>query len=177
MKQLSIVLVSVLLVFSACTNTSKNQESTSECQCKTIKEMSDKNIENTKAFFRALETNDLNALVNLFADQAEHINPYASGLFPNGAKGKAEIRAYWEPVFPNFESMKFPIDEIYSMDNGNMVFVKYKGKIELKNSAGWYENDYYSTFKFNNAGEIIEYVEIFNPIVAARGFGLIDQIK
>jgi ketosteroid isomerase-like protein len=63
------------------------------------------------------------------------------------------------------------------MEDPNITFVKYKGKIKLKNDAGWYENDYYSTFKFNEEGKITEYVEIFNPIVAARGFGLIDKIK
>ena len=73
--------------------------------------------------------------------------------------------------------MEFPIEEIFAMEIPEMVYVKYKGKIKLKNGAGVYENDYYSTFKFNSSGLIIEYVEIFNPIVAARGFGLIDQIK
>jgi len=54
--------------------------------------------------------------------------------------------------------------------------VKYQGKIQLK-AGGTYENDYYSTFRFNEDVLIEEYVEIFNPIVAARGFGLMDQIK
>ena len=42
---------------------------------------------------------------------------------------------------------------------------------------GFYENNYYSTFTFDEEGKITEYVEIFNPIVAARGFGLLDNIK
>ena len=63
------------------------------------------------------------------------------------------------------------------MEDPKMVFVKYTGNIQLKNGAGVYSNQYYSTFKFNDEGKIEEYVEIFNPIVAARGFGLLDKIK
>ena len=72
--------------------------------------------------------------------------------------------------------MKFPIHELHAMEGGNMVFVKYTGQIQLKDVAGVYENDYYSTFKFNEAGEITEYVEIFDPVKAAKGFGLLDQL-
>ena len=143
-----------------------------------------KAIENTKdrksavrAFFKALESEDVDQIVALFAEGASHINPYASGLFPDGAMGREAIREYWTPVFPNFDGMSFPIEEIYTMEDPNMVFVKYKGKIKLKNSAGTYENDYFSTFKFDEEGLITEYVEIFNPIVAARGFGMLDKIK
>jgi ketosteroid isomerase-like protein len=73
--------------------------------------------------------------------------------------------------------MSFDIEEIYAMEDPTIVFVKFKGDIVLKNNAGVYSNDYYATFRFNEEGKITEYVEIFNPIVAARGFGLIDQIK
>ncbi|MEX0287991.1 MAG: alpha/beta fold hydrolase [Flavobacteriaceae bacterium] len=140
-------------------------------------ETANKNKASVKAFFKALEDENVEDLVNLFAEDANHINPYHSGIFPKGAKGKEEIRAYWTPVFPNFEGMSFNLQEVYAMEDPNMVFVKYQGDIKLKEKAGIYSNQYYSTFKFNKKGEIIEYVEIFNPIVAAKGFGLLDKIK
>lgn len=148
---------------------------TKELKMKT--EIAERNKANTLAFLKALEDMNTDAVVNLFAEDGVHINPYASGLFPEGAKGKEDIRAYWEPVFPNFEKMEFPVEEIYSMNEESMTFVKFRGKIKLKNDAGWYNNDYYATFKFNKEGKITEYVEIFNPITAAKGFGLIDRIK
>jgi ketosteroid isomerase-like protein len=137
----------------------------------------EKNKQSVTAFFDALEEENVDALVALFAEDAKHINPYASGIFPAGAAGKEGIRNYWTPVFPNFDGMEFPIAEIYAMEDPTMVYVKYTGKIKLKNGAGIYENQYYSTFKFDEQGLITEYVEIFNPITAARGFGLLDQIK
>ena len=139
--------------------------------------ISERNKATVRQFFKALENENVDNLVNLFAEDGKHINPYHSDLFPAGANGKEAIRNYWTPVFPNFDGMEFPIEELYAMEDPNMVYVKFKGVIKLKNDAGYYKNDYYSTFKFNENGLITEYVEIFNPIVAARGFGLIDKIK
>ena len=141
------------------------------------KEAADKNKQSVQAFFNALEREDVDELVSLFAEDARHINPYASGLFPTGANGSDEIRQYWTPVFPNFDGMQFLIEEMHAMEDPHMIYVKYKGKIRLKNDAGFYENDYYSTFRFDTSGLITEYVELFNPIVAARAFGLIDKIE
>ncbi|NLR93840.1 nuclear transport factor 2 family protein [Flammeovirga agarivorans] len=138
---------------------------------------SERNKEITLAFLKALEDYDLEKVVQSFAEDGVHINPYSSGLFPEGTKGQEGVRTYWEPVFQNFEKMEFPVEEIYSMNEANMTFVKFEGKIKLKNDGGWYKNNYYATFKFNEEGKITEYVEIFNPIVAAKGFGLLDQIK
>ena len=172
MKPWYMIAVSVGLLFS-CSN--MDHQHNNQIEMKST--IAAKNKASVKAFFKALENENIGDLVALFSDDAKHINPYASGLFPEGANGKEAIRNYWTPVFPNFDGMAFPIEEIYAMEDPLMVFVKYRGSIKLKNDAGYYENDYYSTFKFNEAGLITEYVEIFNPIVAARGFGLLDKIK
>jgi ketosteroid isomerase-like protein len=169
------LLIAVFFGLSACNYNCKNNAKDQEE--KKYKQIAEKNKKTTLEFFEALEKEDANALVELFAEDAVHINPYSSGLFPEGAQGKEAIREYWTPVFPNFDGMRFIVEYIYATENPNLVFIKYKGKIKLKNGAGVYDNDYYSTFKFNEAGKIIEYVEIFNPIKAARGFGMIDKIK
>ena len=101
------------------------------------------------AFFKAVEDENAKAIATLFAENGKHVNPYHSGIFPTGADGRDAILAYWTPVFPNFDGMRFPIEEIYAMEDPNIVFVKFKGDIKLKNDAGIYTNNYYSTFKFN----------------------------
>ena len=136
-----------------------------------------RNKATVRMFFQLLEEENIDAFLDLFGAEGKQVNPYASGLLPAGAENPDALKAYWEPVPGYFDGMKFPIEEIYAMEDPSMVYVKYKGIIKLKNDAGYYENNYYSTFKFNDAGKILEYVEIFNPIVAARGFGLLDQIK
>lgn len=112
-----------------------------------------RNKASVEAFFKALENENATEVANLFSADAKHINPYHSDIFPKGANGKDAIENYWKPVFPNFDGMTFPIDEIYAMEDPNIVFVKYTGNIKLKNNAGVYSNNYYSTFKFNNEGK------------------------
>jgi ketosteroid isomerase-like protein len=177
MKQILYILAIASLLITGC-----NQEKTEELkslktEIKMKTDIAQRNKTNTLAFLKALEAMNTDAVVDLFAEDGVHINPYASGLFSEGTKGHDGIRAYWEPVFPNFEAMEFPVEEIYTMNEASMTFVKFEGRIKLKNDAGWYNNDYFATFKFNDEGKITEYVEIFNPITAARGFGLIDKIK
>lgn len=175
MKQI-IIIVATLSMLTACqTNTTELERNQKKVDMKS--ENAERNKANTLAFLKALEEKNTDAVVKLFAEDGVHINPYASGIFSEGAKGHAAIRAYWEPVFPNFDKMEFPVEEIHAMEDPSRVFVKFEGKIKLKNDAGWYNNNYYATFSFDAEGKITEYVEIFNPIVAARGFGLLDQIK
>ncbi len=140
-------------------------------------EVATRNKETVKQFFQLLEKEDITSFIDLFAENGKQVNPYASGLFPEGANGKDELTAYWSPVPGNFDGMAFPIYELHAMEDPTIVFVRYTGKIKLKNDLGYYENNYYSIFRFNDDGKITEYVEIFNPIVAARGFGMLDQIK
>lgn len=172
-------LLSLLLIalFTSCGQQVNTEFESMKKEIQMKNETAEQNKQTVRQFFLALENKNVENLVALFAEDAKHINPYASGLFPEGANGKEGIRDYWTPVFPNFDDMTFPIEEIHAMEDPYIVFVKYRGRIQLKDGAGSYENDYYSTFRFDSSGLIIEYVEIFNPIVAARGFGLIDKIK
>lgn len=174
MKKLSLIINLVIIILTVSCNS--NKTSTKEIKNMNI-EIATKNKETVKAFFKALENENAKDVANLFSDDGEQINPYHSNIFPQGAKGKQEIYNYWKPVFPNFSGMTFPIEEIYAMENPNIVFVKYSGNIKLKNNAGVYKNNYYSTFKFNTEGFITEYVEIFNPITAAKAFNLLDKIN
>lgn len=140
-------------------------------------EIAHRNKETVKTFFSLLEQENIPAFIDLFAENGKQINPYASGLFPEGAEGKEALANYWTPVPELFDGMEFPVEQILATENPKIVFVKYTGKIKLKDNAGFYENNYYSTFTFDEEGKITEYIEIFNPIVAARGFGLLNQIK
>lgn len=139
--------------------------------------IAERNKQTVTAFFETLEREDMETLVDMFAEDGVQINPYNGGVFPAGAQGKQELLAYWAPVPGNFDSMRFPIDELLATEDPNVIFVRYRGDIKLKNGAGFYRNTYYSTFRFNDSGEITEYVEIFDPVVAARGLGLLEQLQ
>lgn len=177
MKRLMIVLVIASSVLTACNSGKTNELETFKKKIDMKTEIAERSKANSLAFIKALEDKNVDALVDLFAEDGVHINPYASGLFSDGVNGHDEIRKYWEVPFSNFPSMKFIIHETVAMEDPSRTLIRCKGKIEMPNNGGWYDNDYYLTFKFNDEGKITEYVEIFNPIVAARGFGLLDKIK
>lgn len=135
------------------------------------------NKDTVRQFFCALEEENVDKVASLFAGDGRYTNPYQSDLFPSGAQGREEIRKYWAPVLPGFDEMSFQINEIYEMEDPNIIFVKSLGKMRMKGDAEYYENHYYSIFKFNEEGLISEHLELFNPIMAARGFGLVFKIK
>lgn len=141
-----------------------------------MSEEATRNKATVRAFFGALETEDPDAVADLFAEDGVHRNPYHSGVFPAGAEGRDAIRAYWAPTFPNFDGMRFELHEVLATEDPRLVFVRFGGIITLKGGTGTYENDYYATFRFDEGGQIVEYVEIFNPVVAARGFGLMGEL-
>ena len=135
------------------------------------------NKQQVRSFFQAIEAEDASLIADHFAANGTHVNPYHSELFPVGAEGKEGVENYWKPVFPNFDGMQFEIHQLLATEDPNLVFTEYTGKIKLKGNAGYYTNHYFSTFRFDGEGKITEYIEIFNPITAAKAFGLADQIK
>ncbi len=153
------------------------------CASPELKEMEEKtmtrnnNIATVKQFFKLLEEENIKAFAELYAEDGKQINPYHSDLFPAEIAGKANLYEFWKNVPGNFDGMQFPIDEIMPFEDPSRVAVKLTGKIKLKDNAGTYENDYLCIFHFDDAGKILEYHEYFNPLTAARGFGLLDKIK
>ena len=139
--------------------------------------VAERNKQTVRTAFRLLEKENIAAFVDLFADDGVQINPYHGNVFPKGASGKQDLLSYWKPVPQRFDGMKFEIEQLLATEDPNIVFVRYRGEIRLKDDAGVYRNEYYSTFRFDRSGKIKEYVEIFDPIVAARGFGLLDQLR
>lgn len=138
--------------------------------------LAEKNKQQVAAFYDAIDNMDVDKIVSLFSEDCVHNNPYASGVLPKGAIGKEEVRAYWTPVFEQFDGVAMTVEELYAMEDPTIVYVKAKGKVRLKDGND-YNNDYFKIFKFNDRGEIKTYLEIFNPIVALRSFGLLDTMK
>ena len=136
----------------------------------------ERNVETVKTFLRLLEEEKIGDYLELYADNGKQVNPYGSGIVPPEVSGKAALREFWEPVPGRFDGMEFPIKAIHPMQDPNKVLVHFDGRIKLKGDAGFYNNEYFALFTFNEDGKILEYVEIFNPLTIVRAFGLKDQI-
>ena len=136
-----------------------------------------RNIEIVRTTFRFLEQRRFTEFSELFAENGKWIHPYHSGLFPAEIVGQKEITNWIKNTAANFDDIQFPIDEIMPFLDPKKVAVKNKGKLKLKNSDNYYENDYLAIFSFDEQGKIVEWTEYYNPVIAAKAFGLMDKLK
>lgn len=139
-------------------------------------EIRDRNVATVRTFLRMLEEEKIEEFVALYAESGRQINPYASGLFPDRIEGRQALLDFWRPVPGRFDGMQFNILELHPMQDPNLILARFSGKIKLRNSDKYYENDYFALFRFNADGKIDEYVEIFNPLTVVRAFDLKDKI-
>lgn len=137
----------------------------------------EENIETARDFVRFLEQRRLKEFAELFAENGRWIHPYHSGLFPAETVGPKEIYDGIKTAADNFDEIRFPIDEILPFEDPSRIAMKHRGKLKLKNGNGTYENEYFTLFHFDENGKILEWIEYYNPITAAKAFGLMDKIK
>jgi uncharacterized protein len=127
------------------------------------------NRDAVEAYFIALETGKFEALREIFAEDARQIMPYSFGDFPRSFDGREGIYNQYRSLPEMFSKMSFP-RTIYPTENPNVLFVQFKGDIEIRN-GGRYQNDYVGIFRFEN-GLIKEYTEYFNPILVSKAFNV-----
>ena len=135
------------------------------------------NIETVRNFVRFLEQRRFDKFTDLFAEDAKWVHPFSSGLFPAEAVGRNEIQNAIQETASNFDTIHFPIEEILPLEDPSRIIMKHSGKLRISNGKGMYENDYLAIFSFDEKGRISEWIEYYNPIIAAKAFGLMDKIK
>ncbi len=137
---------------------------------------SEENIKTIRNFVHLLEQRRLKEFSNLFAEDGKWIHPYHSGMFPAETVGREEIYNGIQKAASNFDEIKFPIEEILPFEDPKKIAMKHSGRLTFKNGSGTYENDYLTILTFDNNGKIVEWIEYYNPIIAAKAFGLMDKI-
>ena len=138
----------------------------------------EKNIKTIYSLIEFLEQRKIKEYSKLFAQNGKQVNPYHSGLFPKEIVGQMEIYKFTKRnISENFSKIRFQIEEVMPFKDPNKIAVKFYGKFKLKQSSGFYENDYLGLFYFDDDGKILEFIEYWNPIIAAKAFGLMDKLK
>ncbi len=128
------------------------------------------------AFIKGLEHTNAKEIAALFVENAKIFLPYSNGLFVDSLDGTKAIEEFYVGVFNNFTEMSFEILEVEENTETGFVFMHFTGKI-LIGEGKYYGNNYYSTFRIQPDSKIKEYVEIFDPVLAARELDLMDKIK
>lgn len=120
-------------------------------------------------FFAALETQEFDMLLEIFAPHARQLNPYAPPGFPKMFEGAKVIHKQYASLVENFGAMKFS-RRILATEDPDFILAIFQGEIEIK-TGGKYTNDYLGTFQMEN-GLIVEYTEYFNQITMAKAFSI-----
>jgi ketosteroid isomerase-like protein len=88
--------------------------------------MTNKNKAIVKAWFEAFNSHNLEQLLELYHDQAEHYSPKLKMRQPetNGlSKGKVALRAWWQDAFQRLPSLRY--DAQFLIADDQRVFMDY----------------------------------------------------
>jgi ketosteroid isomerase-like protein len=128
-------------------------------------------------FLRFLQERRMDDWIGLWAEDGVNIYPYHSGLLPERLEGKKAIFEVWKGVPDLFDSMHFPIKEMWVDRESRTVIARAESHSIMRGGTGRYDNSYILVFKFDNQGKIKEYLEYFNPITTGVAYGLIKVEK
>lgn len=138
-----------------------------------IENNKERNIQSVKNFLRFLEEKDINKWIDLWAEDGVNYYPYHSDMFPEKMVGKKEVYNNWKNVPGMFDSLSFPIHELYSDETGNIITIRFDSHNIMKDQKGRYDNTYVCIFKFDERGKIKQYYEYFNPITTGVTYGML----
>lgn len=92
---------------------------------------SEKNKEIAKKWFDAFNEHDLEKLLNLYDDNAEHYSPKLKIRMPETygiIRGKTNLRLWWQDSFDKLPNLYYDVKKLTADDE--QVFMEYVRKVE-----------------------------------------------
>jgi limonene-1,2-epoxide hydrolase len=86
----------------------------------------EKNLSIAHSWFEAFNSHNLEKLLSLYDDDAEHYSPKLKIRFPetNGlVSGKSELRNWWQDAFEKIPTLHYKVTSLTS--NSDRVFMEY----------------------------------------------------
>lgn len=136
----------------------------------TEQELRQTNEQIVRDFLRLLSEKNMNAWIELWAEDGVQEMPFSPAGFPTKVEGREAIRKHYSQLPHAYGKMIFPDLIIHSMLNPNSVLAEYRGEIEVLATKRSYNNHYCGLFHFQ-AQRIILFREYYNPIVLTEAFG------
>ncbi len=123
-------------------------------------------------FLTALEKKDMEKFASVWAEDAVQDMPYAPEGFPNQVNGKNNLIAHYAAWPDNSGNADFTSQLVfYPMQNPEMIFVEFKGDVDIIPTSRKYEQHYGGLFHVEN-GKIKLFREYFGPEPFKYAFGL-----
>lgn len=130
----------------------------------------DRNQEIVKDFLALLEAKNINAWIELWADDGVQEMPYSPPGFPSRIEGKTAIHRHYNGLPAAYSRMTFPELTIYPMLDPDWLLAEYRGEIDIAATGRAYNNHYCALFHIFH-GQIVLFKEYFNPTILSEAFG------
>ncbi|UCM88153.1 nuclear transport factor 2 family protein [Streptomyces marincola] len=121
-----------------------------------------RNIDSLRRYFRLLEEGDIDSWARLWAADGTQLVPYATGALPREVNGRDDIRTLYRNIASGFERLRYLLLEFELLADPDMMLARWRPRCELV-GGGIYTNESVGLFRFNSHGEIVHFIEYFNP--------------
>lgn len=135
----------------------------------------DRNQKVVKDFFALLEAKNIEAWIELWADDGVQEMPYSPPSFPTRIEGKSAIHRHYRGLPDAYNRMTFPNLKIYPMLDPNWLLAEYRGEISIAATGRAYNNHYCALFHLRD-GRIMLFKEYFNPVILSEAFGDVSSL-
>lgn len=125
-----------------------------------------------RQFLESLESKDMEAFADVWAEDAVQEMPYAPEGFPEKVVGKSALIAHyagWPEISGKADFTSHLV--FHPTTDPDIVFVEFRGKVEIKKPAGIYNQTYGGLFHVED-GKIVYFREYFDPVVFSKAFGI-----
>ncbi|CAA7196091.1 nuclear transport factor 2 family protein [Chryseobacterium potabilaquae] len=112
-----------------------------------------------------LSNGEINKWVDLFDENGILEFPYGPSDFPNLVKGKSELFNYMVN-FPKHFKVEFENLHFHATEEPTLIIAEFTSKGKALRTNKPYYQKYISVVTTNEKGQIVKYVDFWNPMVA-----------
>lgn len=143
----------------------------------TIQDMERDKTAEAFAAHLALIVKDIQAWINLFAEDAVVEFPYASALgLTERFEGKPAIYNHMKDALAQMQNLIFTNVREYQTSNPNVLFAEVHGEATIVTTGCHYQQDYVMRLETKD-GKIVHYREYWNPTPALEAWGSPQNLR
>ncbi|HTL85302.1 MAG TPA: nuclear transport factor 2 family protein [Acidimicrobiia bacterium] len=128
------------------------------------------NADRVRAMFALINTMDIDALIEYFADDAVMELPFAPGQMPKEYRGKASAYDFQSSVKGTFSEFSMMLDSVYETTDPQVVIAEHHAHAVVAGNGRPYDNRYITIFTFDDDGKITNWREYYDAGVVVRAF-------
>lgn len=120
-----------------------------------------------RRLFAAISARDVERVGALLDDDVEMRMPFQPRGWPDGARGRAGVLAFWRLAEQNFAPFVLTVDEWWPFEDTPGLAVRYSSRATVIGTGRPYHNRYVGIFQLAD-GRLARWTEFHDPVVLAE---------